>query len=167
MEQINSSSTTRPLARNTELTVEHLSSEIIIYDHQRHRVHCLNETLAFVWEHCDGQTTIEEMAESLPGVGNLPADQDIIRTALRQLDKVHLLAADLPGLTSIHVPSRREMARKCARLGFAAALLPAVTSIIAPTPSMAASKDSHSGGDKDKDQNKDKDKDKDNRLGHY
>ena len=133
-----------PLARNSELTVEHLPTETIVYDHQRHRVHCLNQTLAFVWQQCDGHTSIQEMAARLPEALNLPADQDIILVALRQLNKIRLLTGELPDLDSSGLPSRRELVQRLATLGTTmAALVPAATTIVAPTPSMAFSQDTH------------------------
>ena len=135
---------TEPLARSSELTVEHLLTETIVYDHQRHRVHCLNQTLAFVWQQCDGHTSVQEMAARLPDALNLPADQDIILVALRQLNKIHLLTGELPDHGSNGLPSRRELVQRLAALGTtAAALIPAVTTIVAPTPSMAFSQDTH------------------------
>jgi hypothetical protein len=135
---------TGPLARNKELTVEHLLTETVVYDHQRHRVHCLNQTLAFVWQQCDGHTSVQEMAARLPDALNLPADYDIILVALRKLKKIHLLTGDLPDLASNGLPSRRELVQRLAAFGTAAAaLIPAATTIVAPTPSMALSQDTH------------------------
>lgn len=135
-----------PLARDTKLTVEHLSSETVIYDHRRHRVHCLNHAVAFVFEQCDGYTTIQEMAERLPDALNLPSDPDIVLVALRKLNRIHLLGGELSDLDSKELPSRRELVQRFAALGATAtALLPVVTSIVAPTPAMAASGDTHTG----------------------
>jgi hypothetical protein len=145
-----------PLARRTELTVEPLSEETIIYDHKRHRVHCLNRTLTFVWQQCDGKTTIPEMAGRLPGAVGLPADQDIVRLAIRQLSDIHLLTGDTPVSVSNAIPSRRQLVRKLAVLGVSApVLLPSVSSIVAPTAAMAASgpPDDHGKDDKDKSNN--------------
>ncbi|HSU33587.1 MAG TPA: PqqD family protein [Bryobacteraceae bacterium] len=135
---------TGPLARDTKLTVEQLSSETVIYDHRRHRVHCLNHTVAFIFEQCDGHTTIQEIADRLPGALNLPSDPDIVLVALRKLNRIHLLGGELSGLDSTELPSRRELVQRFAALGATAtALLPVVTSIVAPTPAMAASGDGH------------------------
>jgi hypothetical protein len=137
-------SVTGPIARNSELTVEHLSTETIVYDHKRHRIHCLNPTLAFVWQQCDGHTSVQEIAERLPDAVNLPADHDIVWVALRRLTKIHLLTGELPDFASNELPSRRELVQRLAALGTAAAaLIPAATSIVAPTPSMAFSQDIH------------------------
>lgn len=136
---------TGPLARDTELTKERLFSETIIYDHQRHRVHCLNRVLAFVLEQCDGHTPVHVMAERLLDAMNLPPDQDIILLALRQLKRIHLLTGEIPELSSKDLPSRRELGRRLAYWG--GVMLPAVASIAAPTPAMAQSADTHGNGE--------------------
>jgi hypothetical protein len=90
---------------------------------------------------------VEEIAERLPHGLNLPPDRDIVLLALRQLKQIHLLTGELRDSASNEPPSRRELVRKFASFGAAAAaLLPAVTSIIAPTPAMAESGDDHTSG---------------------
>jgi Coenzyme PQQ synthesis protein D (PqqD) len=127
-----------PVARKSNLTVEALGSETVVYDHERHRVHCLNQSTSFIWQECDGRTQIEEIATHLPAMG-LPADPDIVRSALKDLHRADLLVGEPTFLTS-DLPSRRMLVQ---RLGLAAAsaaaLLPAITSIVAPTPAMAVS----------------------------
>jgi len=83
------------------------------------------------------------MAERLPDAMKLPPDQDIILLALRQLNRIHLLTGEVPELNSNTLPSRRELARRFAYVG--GVMLPAVASIVAPTPAMAGSRDTHGG----------------------
>jgi hypothetical protein len=128
-----------PLARKGLIT-EDLATETVVYDPESHRVHCLNQTVSFVWSRCDGRTTEEEIAQRLSGHVGLPPDPDIVRFALRQLTKAGLLANESVSRSALTHPSRRELARRLALLGgTAAALMPAVSSILAPTPSMAKS----------------------------
>ena len=54
-----------PEARKEGLVVQHLSDEVLVYDQQRHKAHCLNETAALVWMRCDGKTTVVSMAQEL------------------------------------------------------------------------------------------------------
>jgi hypothetical protein len=39
--------------------------EVLIYDLKQHKAHCLNKTAALVWNHCDGETSVSEMATLL------------------------------------------------------------------------------------------------------
>jgi hypothetical protein len=54
-----------PLAREEGLVIQELPGELLIYDLNNHKAHCLNQTAAFIWKHCDGMTTVCEMAARL------------------------------------------------------------------------------------------------------
>ncbi len=140
--------TVGPLARKTDLTIEQLPSETVVYDHKRHRVHCLNHSTSFIWACCDGRTTIEDMAARLPESG-LPPDPDIVRHALKALERARLLASR-PAALDATLPSRRMLVRRLGAAAGSVALLPVITSIIAPTPAMAQSGDSHADPPKPK-----------------
>ena len=42
-----------------------LPNEVLVYDLERHRAHCLNQTAALIWKHCDRQTSMVEMIRIL------------------------------------------------------------------------------------------------------
>ena len=133
-----------PVARTTELIVEALPTETIVYDTTNHRVHCLNETASLIWQHCDGQTSVEQIANRLSRRLRAPADEDVVRLGLHELNDRGLLAGD-PGETTTE--SRRELSRRLALVGGAfVALLPVITSMVAPTPAMAKSGDTEGNG---------------------
>ena len=135
----------RPVARQKDLIVEKLASESVVYDQKRHRMHCLNGSTSLIWQACDGQTTIEDIAARLPTVG-LPADVDIVKRALQDLDLAHLLVSR-PAFLESGLPSRRSLVHKLGlAAGLAATLLPAITTAVAPTPAMALSDDTHGDG---------------------
>jgi hypothetical protein len=53
---------TKPKSLNRDqLVVEELGTELMIYDQKRNRAFCLNQKAAFVWQRCDGKTTIGEL----------------------------------------------------------------------------------------------------------
>ncbi|HXI92047.1 MAG TPA: PqqD family peptide modification chaperone [Blastocatellia bacterium] len=125
-----------PEARRVGLVVQELSGEVLVYDRERNKAHCLNSTAARVWEYCDGKRSVEQIARAIEEEINAPVDEDVIWLGVEQLSKTHLLqeSAKLPehkaGL------SRREVMK---RIGLAAAVaLPVVTSIIAPSAAQAA-----------------------------
>jgi hypothetical protein len=127
-----------PLASSDGLVVKELSGEILVYDLERHRAHCLNSAAARVWKLCDGRTDVAEMKTSLTLHEDETVNGELIWLALAQLKKANLLVSDSqPSPTETRSVSRREMVRK---LGAGAALaLPLVTSLLAPTPAQAAS----------------------------
>lgn len=127
-----------PRARSEGLIARELSGELLIYDSDRDKAHCLNETAALVWKYCDGKTTVPKMAQQLGHDLKVESvDEKIVWYALGELSKDHLLeeSVALPGVLA--GMSRRQMVRV---LGVAAVVaIPLVTSIIAPTPAQAAS----------------------------
>jgi len=51
--------------RRSELTVQELDGEALIYDPVTADTHRLNETAYFIWRGCDGRSTIANVAERL------------------------------------------------------------------------------------------------------
>jgi len=117
------------LARQKDLVVQELPDEVMVYDLKRHKAHCLNKTAALVWHHCDGETTVTEMASLLASEVGSPIDEEVVWYALDKLGKAELLEAK-PDLPIKGGMSRRRMMR---RLGVGAmAALPVVMSLVSP-----------------------------------
>jgi hypothetical protein len=126
-----------PHARKDGLVVEELPDELLVYDLDRHKAHCLNYTAALVWKHCDGATPTPDIALILRDELNTPVDEEVVWFSLEQLSRAHLLREPIqrPGGKSGF--SRRELIRKA---GIAAAVaVPLVTTILAPTAFAALS----------------------------
>jgi hypothetical protein len=122
----------RPVARRDGLLIRELPGELLVYDLERHRAHCLNRTAAAVFRHADGTRTASDLALVVAPEAAPEAGVSLVELALGQLGGAGLLedVSAAPGL------SRRELVR---RAGIAAALLlPAVASVVAPTPAEAA-----------------------------
>ena len=81
-----------PRARQDELVVEELRDETLVYDLERHKARCLNPTAALVWRHCDGQTSVAEVAALLEEQSATPADESVVWMALDRLSRAHLLS---------------------------------------------------------------------------
>jgi hypothetical protein len=128
-----------PMARTAGLVVEELDGEVLIYDVERHRAHCLNKASAMVWRACDGSRAVPELTalieKSAPGW-----DQATTDYALTQLEKRHLLSEPLRVEQVERTLTRRDVFRKAALTGLAIGVgIPVVKSIVAPTPAQAAS----------------------------
>jgi hypothetical protein len=118
------------------LLVQELPDEVLVYDLKRSKAHCLNETAAFVWNHCDGRTAVPELATLMEEEWGKPVGEEVVWLALKQLSRANLLSEPIEaGNDGIRV-SRRAVLRK---LGAAAAMTPLVISIVAPTASAGAS----------------------------
>ena len=125
-----------PCARREGLVVRELPDEVLIYDRDRDKAHCLNQTAALVWKYCDGKTTVPTIARRLErDLETKPIDENVVWYALSQLSKDHLLEDSVVPPAMLSGMTRREMVRA---LGVAAVIaVPLVTSIVAPTPAQA------------------------------
>jgi hypothetical protein len=124
-----------PVASNEGLLVRELGGELVVYDLERHEAHCLNRTAAFVFKQCDGRTSVAEIASRLRAEFGAPADEDLVWQALDRLDGARLLRHK-PARPAAPRFSRRNAVRHVG-LGVAV-LVPAVASILVPTPAEAA-----------------------------
>lgn len=125
-----------PEARRDGLVVQELSDEVLVYDRESHKAHCLNRTAALVWRHCDGKTSIAQMARALEMEISAPVDEDVIWLGIEKLSKSNLLHETARLSRNKSGLSRREVMR---RIGLAGAVaLPVVTSIVAPAAAQAA-----------------------------
>ena len=113
--------------------VEELPDELLVYDVRRYRAYCLNRTIALVWRHCDGRTTVSEAAARLADELMLPRDEGIVWMALDRLGRARLLRDSVAPASHQRRYSRRDIARRLALAGGASILLPVVSSILVPT----------------------------------
>jgi hypothetical protein len=121
-----------PCSRTDNLVIRELDDETLVYSTERHEAHCLNQTVALVWKHCDGKTTATQAAGSLQRHLEVAVDADLIWLAVKQLERFDLV--EKTGKSSR--VSRRKLLFKYAP---AALALPAIMSITAPTPAQTAS----------------------------
>lgn len=117
--------------------VEQLMNEVMIYDQKRKKAFCLNPQAAFIWQHCDGKTTITELVTLLQEDSAEVPSVALVRFALETLAADGLLEPATfqsevkPGVT------RRSLIQK---FGLTAAMsLPVVTGLLVATPRAHAS----------------------------
>jgi hypothetical protein len=124
-----------PMARRDGLRTEAILDEVIVYDIEGKKAHCLNRAAATVWELADGTRSIQTIASELARRTGIAEDADVVRFCLEQLRRQRLVEPG-DGSSKPSAVSRRAL---IARLGSAAAVLPAVLSISFPKPSFAQS----------------------------
>src|SRR3977135_2058703 len=101
-----------PRARRDGLVIQELPDEVLVYDRDRDKAHCLNQTAALVWKYCDGETNVASIAQRLGrDLKTTPVDEKIVWYALDQLSKDHLLEESVVPPTLLAGMSRREMVR--------------------------------------------------------
>ena len=128
-----------PRARQDELVVEELQDETLVYDLERHKARCLNRTAALVWRHCDGQTSVAEMAALLEEQLAVPKDEAVVWLALDRLSRADLLTEPVTLPADKAQYSRREVLRTLRRVAGISLLLPVIESIVAPLAAAQAS----------------------------
>jgi hypothetical protein len=125
-----------PQARKDRLTVQELPDETLVYDHERHKAHCLNAVASLVWRHCDGNTSVDELARLVADQLEIGAPAALVGLALEQLERRHLLDSALPPPTSAARVGRRDALKK---LALAAATLPFIMTIATKTAAQSIS----------------------------
>lgn len=128
-----------PKARTKGMVVKEVDDEVLVYDLERDKAHCLNLSAAAIWRLCDGKTSVSELARLLGSETDSVIDTQFILLGLEDLRRNHLLETAqgwVVQATESRGMSRREAVR---RIGLGAAIaLPLVISITAPTPVQAA-----------------------------
>jgi hypothetical protein len=125
-----------PKARSKGLVIKKLADEVLVYDLERDKAHCLNHASARVWNYCDGRKSVQEIARSIESEAAEPFTEEMVWLALSQLERFSLLEEriELPrGAANI---SRRELGKRLGLVGVAS--LPFILSIVAPVAATAA-----------------------------
>ena len=125
-----------PQARIDDLVMKEMPDEVLVYDLKQHKAYCLNQTAAMVWRHCDGQTSITAISQTLSQELQTTISEEVVWVALEQLSRSQLLEHNLAKPTAMAGVSRRQVLRK---LTWTAVMAPLVTSIVAPTAQAANS----------------------------
>jgi hypothetical protein len=117
-----------PKARKNDILVHRVDDEVVVYDKKRSEAHRLNRTASEVWDLIDGERSIADIAAALS------IDESIVSLSVDELARVRLLDA----CESLSL-SRRAAVRRIAAAAAIGFVLPAITSIVAPTPAQAES----------------------------
>lgn len=109
----------------TTLSTEAVGDGLAVLDGERKQPYVLNATSALVFQHCDGQTSPEQLAEILRQKFTLrqAEAEQLTRLALEELEAANLLQ---PAPIHPAMFSRRQALTTFATLGLSVALLPLV-----------------------------------------
>ena len=129
----------KPRTRSTQLLVEELVDELLIYDVERNEVHCLNGMAVRVWALCDGERTPSEIARALNSDLEPEVVETMVWSALDQFAERHLLEEVQDKPLDVYKPEGMTRRQMILRLSAAVALLPLVDSIVSPEAALAQS----------------------------
>jgi|SRR5215203_2599710 len=122
-----------PVARNTGLVIQEVPDEVLVYDMETNKAHCLNKTAALVWKSCDGTRNVSQIAEFVGAQAGETVADDLVWLAIDQLGANDLLEkpvkADFKGI------SRRDVIKRIGLTSMVA--LPVIASLVAPPTALA------------------------------
>ena len=127
-----------PHARSEGLVITDLDDEILVYDKDRDKAHCLNQTAALVWKYSNGKRTVADIAQLMEKKLGSPVDAQIVWFALGQLEQDHLLCEELALPRALAGVTRREFVKQIGKVALVISV-PRVISMTAPQSALALS----------------------------
>jgi hypothetical protein len=128
-----------PKAKQENLLTEEVGGELLIYDVNSNRAHCLNETAAAIWQNCNGRRSIGTLAKQLFPKLEASDGRQLVALGVERLRRRRLLEGSGDAAPAMDL-SRRDLLRKVAILTAAVGVaVPLVSSVIAPNSSYALS----------------------------
>ncbi len=127
----------KPKCRQSDVVVQFLENEVLIYDLLANKAYCLNETAAAVWKKCNGNKSISDITNELRSEIDSSIKTDFVLLAIEQFRKDKLIVDNNNFSAFAGGDTRRKLIRK---VGFASVIaLPIVSSIVAPNANHAQS----------------------------
>lgn len=123
-----------PIARNNGLVIQEMPDEVLVYDLDANKAHCLNETAAFVWKSCDGNNSVADIVREFEANAGGRVSEDFVWLAIDQLQEKGLMEKNVePRFAG---QSRRDVLKK---IGLATVVaLPVIASLVTPQSALAA-----------------------------
>nr|MDQ3374378.1 PqqD family protein [Acidobacteriota bacterium] len=122
-----------PIARKAGLVLQEMPDELLVYDLDTNKAHCLNQTSAFVWKACNGKNTVGDISRLFGTDAGNSVPEDLVWLAIDQLSQNNLLENKIS--PKLNGQTRREVIKK---IGLASVIaLPLVASLAAPSSVLA------------------------------
>ena len=119
--------TDKPRVRQSDLFSEEIHGERVIYDDSNKKVHRLNPTMSWVWSHCDGSRTLDDLIAAMQGETGNDDARGLITSGLKQLGEANLLEPGSVDLTALKV-QRSTVSRRGAVIAGVSMAVPMMTS---------------------------------------
>ena len=122
------------MARQNGLVVQEMPDEVLVYDLNTNKAHCLNQSAAFVWKSCDGAKSVSDIVREFETNGKGKVTEDFVWLAIDQLNENGLLDGSVaPRFAG---QSRRQVLKTIGLASMVA--LPLIASLVAPKNAMGA-----------------------------
>ncbi|MFN0277752.1 MAG: PqqD family protein [Pyrinomonadaceae bacterium] len=122
-----------PMARQTGLVVQEMPDEVLVYDLDTNKAHCLNESAAFIWSSCDGKNSVMDIVQQFESNGRGKVTEDFVWLAIDQLNENNLLENKVAPRFPGH--SRRQVLKTIGLASMVA--IPVIASLVAPNRAYA------------------------------
>ena len=119
-----------PRSRSTDVLVQEVGLETLVYDRRHDTVHSLDALTAHVYHKADGTLTVADLASSARASVNPAADRQLVSLALAELERVRLL--DDPGADRTDATGKVVSRRDAVRYLGAVAGMPMIASLSSP-----------------------------------
>jgi hypothetical protein len=127
----------KPISRQSNIVVQEVEGEVLIYDLKVNQAYCLNQTSALVFQLCDGKNSVAAISDLMSEKLKNLVSEEYVWLALNELKKNNLLENGNQLADYFAGLSRREVVKK---IGLSTMIaLPFVVSTIAPTAVSAQS----------------------------
>jgi hypothetical protein len=123
-----------PVARQNGLVVQELPDEVLVYDLDTNKAHCLNRSAAMVWRSCDGNNSVADIVREFEANGGGKVTEDFVWLAIDQLNENGLLAGNMA--PKFQGQSRRQVLKNIGLASMVA--LPVIASLTAPQNALGA-----------------------------
>ncbi len=123
-----------PIARKTGLVVQEVPDEVLVYDLESNKAHCLNQSAAMIWRSCDGSNSVADIAKLVEAQAGGKVTEDFVWLAIDQLSQNNLLEKEVA--VTFAGRSRREAIKKIGMASMVA--VPIIASLVAPQSALAA-----------------------------
>ncbi|CAN5587032.1 hypothetical protein BH10ACI3_BH10ACI3_25590 [soil metagenome] len=122
-----------PMARQNGLVVQEMPDEVLVYDLDTNKAHCLNQSAALVWRSCDGNNSVMDIVRQFESTGG-KVTEDFVWLAIDQLNENGLLENKVA--PRFQGQSRRQVLKTIGLASMVA--LPVIASLVAPKNAFGA-----------------------------
>ena len=123
-----------PIARQQGLVVQEMPDEVLVYDMDANKAHCLNRSAAVIWKSCNGSNSIADIVRQFESSGSGKVTEDFVWFAIDQLNENGLLEAGVS--PRFQGQSRRQALKTIGMASMVA--LPVIASLVAPQSALGS-----------------------------
>lgn len=123
-----------PLARQAGLVIQEMPDEVLVYDLDSNKAHCLNQSAAMVWKACDGSNSVADIVRDFETANGNKVSEDFVWLAIDQLSEKGLLVEEVA--PKFAGQSRRQVLKTIGLASIVA--VPVIASLVSPQKAFAS-----------------------------